>query len=188
MTAPIEDVSSLPGKKLTDQDGSPIGSVKEIYALEGDGEAAWVTVEASFGIGDKRMAFVPLARIKDEDGELRVPYSKNHIGDTPEVDAEDGISPESERVLRDHYGIDRADQELRADNNSYATLVPDGDGTAQRVQDVDRLETPDADTRTEETQARLEDPGSAETRHINAQDVAGGEDEPSREAEPESSG
>ncbi len=173
MTAPIEDLSSLPGRKVTDQDGRMIGPVREIYALDGDGEAAWVTIEASFGVGDKRTAFVPLARLKDEDGELRVPYSKNHIGDTPKVDAGDGISPECERQLRDHYGIDRADQELRGDNDSYATLVPDGDGTPKKVEDVESLHTPDADKRTEETKARLENPGDAETRHVSAQDVVG---------------
>ncbi len=176
MTAPIEDLSSLPGRKVTDQEGKLIGPIKEIFALDGNGEAAWVTIEASFGMGDKRTAFVPLARLKDEDGELRVPYVKNHIGDTPNVDAGGGVSSECERQLRDHYGIDRADQELRGDNDSYATLVPDGDGTPRPVEDVEALDTPDADKRTEETQTRLENPGDAETRHVSAQDVAGGDD------------
>jgi sporulation protein YlmC with PRC-barrel domain len=30
VTAPIEDVSSLPGKKVSDQQGASIGKVKEI--------------------------------------------------------------------------------------------------------------------------------------------------------------
>ena len=30
MTAPIEDVSSLPGKKVSDQEENPIGEIKEI--------------------------------------------------------------------------------------------------------------------------------------------------------------
>lgn len=37
MTAPIEDVSSLPGGKVSDQEEVPIGEVKEIYAMGGDG-------------------------------------------------------------------------------------------------------------------------------------------------------
>jgi PRC-barrel domain protein len=172
MSAPIDDVSSLPGKKVSDQEENPIGKIKDVYAKDGDGEAAWVTVEASFGMGDKRIVFVPLARLKDENGELRVPYSKNHIGQTPEIDAEDGISPECERQLRDHYGIDRADQELRSDNNSYATLVSDGEGTPQRVEDPDQLDTPDADKRDEETKERLHDPGSSEIRQVDAGKIA----------------
>jgi hypothetical protein len=122
-------------------------------------------------MAEKRIVFIPLARLSDEDGELRVPYSKKHIGETPEVDGSEGISPESERRLRDHYGIDRADQELRSDNKSYATLVPEEDGTAERVEDPDKLETPNADKRTDETKARLQDPGSAETRRDNADDI-----------------
>jgi hypothetical protein len=173
MTASIEDVSSLPGKKVTDQEENPIGEIKEIYAIDGDGHPMWVTVEASFGMGDKRIVFIPLARLKDEDGDLRVPYSKEHIKQTPEVDGEDGISPECDRKLRDHYGIDRADQELRSDNNSYATLVPEEQGgTAQRAEDADSLDTPDADKRTDETKERLHDPGSSEMRDVDAGAIA----------------
>jgi PRC-barrel domain len=173
MTAPIEDISSLPGKKVSDQEEVPIGEIKDIYAIDGDGQATYVTVETKLGMGKKRTVFIPLARLKDEDGELRVPYSKDHISNTPEVDGSDGISPECERLLRDHYGIDRADQELRSDHVSYATLVPeDTDSTSQRVEDPDSLETPDPDTRTEETKERLHDPGGSSTRDVDAGKIA----------------
>jgi hypothetical protein len=170
MTAPIEDVSSLPGKKISDQTENPLGKVKEIYAT--DGYPMWVSVEMSSGLAKKRTVFIPLARIKDEDGELRVPYSAQRIGDAPEVDDSDGISAECDRKLRDYYGIDTGDQELRADNKSYATLVPEEGGEAQLVDNVDELDTPDADTRTDESHERLQDPGSAEMRKVTAEDVA----------------
>ncbi len=70
-TAPIQDVASLPGKKVTDQDGRSIGAVREIYAAEGSGEASWLSIEDSSGLGDDRTVFIPLARLKEEDGELR---------------------------------------------------------------------------------------------------------------------
>ena len=169
MTAPIEDVSSLPGKKISDQAENPIGKVKQIYAT--DGYPMWVEVEMSSGIAKKRKVLIPLARIKDEDGELRVPYSVKRIGDAPEVDDSDGISAECDRELRDYYGIDTGDQEMRSDNKSYASLVPEEGGEAQLVEDLDALETPDADTRTDETHERLRDPGSAEIRQVTAEDV-----------------
>jgi hypothetical protein len=174
MTAPIEDVSNLPGRKVTDQEEVPIGEVKDVYAMEGDGHPMWVTIEAKFGAGKKRTVFIPLARLKDEDGDLRVPYSKDHIGNTPEVDHSEGISEECERKLRDHYGIDRADQELRSDNDSYATLIPEEGGTAERAEDADKLETPDADKITDETRSRLEETRSAEMRNVTADDVTSG--------------
>lgn len=170
MTAPIDDVSSLPGKKISDQAQTPIGKVKEIFATA-DGYPMWVAVEMSSGIGEKRTVFVPLARIKDENGELRVPYSKQRIGEAPEVEDGDGISAECDRRLRDYYGIDAGDQELRTDNKSYATRVAQEVGAADRVQDAGGLRTPDADTRTEESHERLRDPGSSEMRKVSAEDV-----------------
>jgi hypothetical protein len=171
MTAPIEDVSSLPGKKVSDQAEQPVGEVKEIYATD-DGYPMWVAVEMSSGMGNKRIVFIPLARIKDEDGELRVPYSKQHLDDAPEIDPSDGISAECDRELRDYYGIDAGDQELRDDNMSYAARVSDEVAEAKRADNADDLETPDADTRTDETRERLEDPGSSEMRQVSAEDVA----------------
>ena len=164
MTAPIEDVSSLPGKKVSDQEGSSIGKVKEIYATGDDGHPMWVEIEGSFGTREKRTVLIPLARLKDEDGAIGVPYSKNRIGDCPDVDTSDGISAESDRELRGYYGIGVGDQELRTDNKSYATLVPDEPGEAGRVEDAGQIETPDADKRTEESMERLRDEQRREAR------------------------
>ena len=176
MTAAIEDLSSLPGKKVTDQEEVPIGEVKDVYAME-DGHPMWVSVEMSMGgMGDKRTVMIPLARLKDESGDLRVPYSKEHISNTPEIDADDGISLECDRKLRDHFGIDTGDQELRSDNKSYATLIPDEPGAAERAEDLDQLEMPDPDKRTEETKSRVQDPGSAEMRKVTADDVTEGDE------------
>jgi PRC-barrel domain len=170
MTAPIEDVSSLPGKKVSDQEENTIGEIKDIYANE-DGYPTWVTVETSAGMGDKRTVFIPLARLKDEDGDLRVPYSKAKINDAPEIDASDGISEECDMQLRGYYGIGTGDQEMWNDNKSYAAVVTEEPGKAERVEDTDQLETPDADKRTEETESRLHDPGSSEMRKVTADDV-----------------
>jgi sporulation protein YlmC with PRC-barrel domain len=141
VTAPIEDVSSLPGKKVSDQEGSSIGKVKEIYAAGGGGQPMWVEIEGSFGTREKRTVLIPLARLKDEGGAIGVPYSKNRIGDCPDVDTSDGVSAESDRELRGYYGIGTGDQELRSDNKSYATLVTDAPGEATRVEDAGQLET-----------------------------------------------
>lgn len=172
MTTPIDDVSSLPGKKVRDQDEVPIGELKEIYAQDGDGDPMWVGIEASFGLGNKRLVLVPLARLKEEDGDLRVPYSKRHLEQAPEIEDDQEISAELERRLRDHFGIDRGDQELRSDNDSYATLVPEGQGTAQRVEDPSSIETPNADKVTDEARKRVQDPGSAEIRKVDAGAIA----------------
>jgi PRC-barrel domain len=175
MTAPIEDVSSLPGKKVTDQEQNPIGEIKDIYT-NGDGYPTWVTVETSAGLGNKRTVFIPLARLKDEDGDLRVPYSQSKINDAPEIDAGDGISEECDLQLRGYYGIGTGDQEMWSDNKSYAAVVTETPGKSERAEDADQVETPDADKRTEETQERLHDPGSSEMRKVTADDVVDDDD------------
>ncbi len=170
MTAPIDDVSALPGRKLTDQTDNPVGKVQAIYAMD-DGYPMWVAVAMTTGLIGRRTVVVPLARLKDEGGQLKVPYSKKRIGESPSVDDGDGISAECDRTLRDYYGIDAGDQEMRTDNKSYATAVSENGGTAARVDDPTQLETPDPDTRTEETAERLNNPGSSETREVTAADV-----------------
>jgi hypothetical protein len=166
VTAPIDDVSDLPGRKVKDQEENPIGKIQEIYAIDGDGDPMWVSLEGSFGSG-KRTVLIPIARLKDEGGDLLVPYSKNHIGDAPEVDGSDGISADDDRKLRDFFGIGIGDQELRSDNKSYATRVADEESEAQRVDDPESLELPDADTRTDETKERLEESQRRESRGVD---------------------
>jgi PRC-barrel domain protein len=171
MSAAIEDVSSLPGKEVADQEACTIGEIKQIYALDGDGHPTWVSIEATFDEDERRTVLVPIARLKEEDGSLRVPYSKRHLGESPEVQDGEELSEECEKLLRAHYGIDRGDQELRSDNKSYATLVPEEQGASRVVENPDQLETPSSDKRTDETKSRVQDPGSSEIRQVTAEDV-----------------
>lgn len=175
MTAPIQDISSLPGKKVSDQQGAAIGKVTEIYAT--DGQPVWVGVEGSFGTGDKRTVLIPIARLKEEEGgEIGVPYSKDRIGEAPEVDISDGVSAEADRELRGYYGIGVGDQELRSDNKSYATLVPDEPTESKAAEDPEQLELPDADTRTEESMERMRSSERREARSGGIGDVTGDDD------------
>ncbi len=130
----IDDVSSLPGETVNDQDGRKIGEVKEIYGIGDDETPMWVTIESATGLGRTRDVFVPLARIKRQADEIRVPYSFDHIHESPEVDAEDEISEEDDRALRVYYAIGLADQELVQSARSYASQVPEGEGGASKIE------------------------------------------------------
>jgi ribosomal 30S subunit maturation factor RimM len=145
MASAIDDVSRLPGETVCDQDGMKIGKIKQLYSA-GDGESVmWVTVETSVGIGNKREVFVPLARLKQEQDQLRVPYSSRHIQSAPDVEAEEELSDGDDRALRDYYSIDLADQEIRTDNESYAGQIQDEDGTARQI-DAEQASEPERDT------------------------------------------
>ena len=127
---PIEDVSSLPGKKITDQQGREVGEICEIY--EQDGDPMWVTVKSSTGMATDRVVFIPLARLKQEEDEIRVPYSLQHVQDSPEAEPEGELSEENDRALRDYYSIDIGDEELRDSNDSYAAQVPESDAPVKK--------------------------------------------------------
>jgi hypothetical protein len=133
MTAPIEDVDSLPGKTVSDHEQRKIGEIKDVYAVGGDENPMYVTVDASIGMSSSRVVFIPIARIKEEKGELLVPYSSDHLQDAPEIEPGDELSEEDDATLRGFYGIDRGDQEIRTDNASYANQVPEGDEPPQKV-------------------------------------------------------
>ena len=137
----IEDVSDLPGETVNDQDGRKIGQVKEIYGMGEDETPMWVTIESATGLGRKRQVFVPLARIKRQGDEIRVPYSFDHIHESPEIEPEDEVSEEDDRALRTYYAIGLADQELVESARSYASQVPEGEGSARKM-DADSADGP----------------------------------------------
>jgi hypothetical protein len=129
--SPIDDVSGLPGKTVFDQLGQKVGVVHEIYTQDGD--PMWVTVEASTGLAKDRLVFIPLARLKEEEGEIRAPYSTQHLNESPEVEAGDELSEEDDRSLRAYYSVGIGDAELRTDNDeSYASRVPEGEGPVKK--------------------------------------------------------
>ncbi len=134
MAAPIEDPRELKGTSVYDQDGEKLGDVRELYALGGDGDPMWAAVELSETTFKSRTVFIPLARMKHEDDQVRVPYSMAHLVESPEVDAGDELAREDDEQLREFYSVDQGDGELRTDNDdSYAAQVPEGDEPARKL-------------------------------------------------------
>jgi PRC-barrel domain len=137
MALRIEDASSLPGRMVVDQEGEEVGEITEVYGLGDEGEPMWVVVKTHTGglLGDDVPKFVPLARIREDEGNLSVPYSSDRIKDAPEVDLEDELSEEDDQKLRIYYAIDLADAEFRDEPRSYAAQVPEGEGPARKITD-----------------------------------------------------
>jgi PRC-barrel domain len=129
MSESIEAPEDLTGKDVHDQLGRKLGEVKRLYAPGGDGDPMWAAVDMPEGMFKRRIVFIPLARLKDEDGAILTPYSKQYIDDAPEVELSDELSSEDDRLLRDYYGL----HEIRSDTESYASQLPDGDGPQQAI-------------------------------------------------------
>lgn len=175
MASAIEDVNGLPGETVSDQEGRRIGKVKEIYGIGEDKTPMWVTIESSTGIGKSRILFVPIARLKQEADEIRVPYSFQHIQSAPEIEPGDELSEHDDRALRDFYAIDLADQELRAQSASYAGLVPTDEGRATKV-DGDAGEPRSGAVEGEDREMELRRPGRESSG--DAHDPLGGARDP----------
>jgi hypothetical protein len=137
MALRIEDVSSLPGRMVVDQEGEEVGEIKEVYGLGDDSDPMWVVVVIKTGglLSKEVCRFVPMARLREKDENLSVPYSVGHIERSPEVDTEDEISEDEENELRVYYSIDLADQEFRNEPQSYAAQVPEGKGPSTKITD-----------------------------------------------------
>jgi hypothetical protein len=131
---PITRPGELPGRTVHDQIGNKLGEVTGLYAPSGTSDPAWVTVEISQGLVASRTVFVPLARVKEEGGELLVPYSSKHLHDAPEVSDGRQLTAEDDARLRGHYGLDRDDQVGKDNPDSYAARVPDSDEPAQPIE------------------------------------------------------
>jgi hypothetical protein len=181
MASAIEDVSSLPGEAVSDQDGRKIGEVKEIYAVGDDGTPMWVTIESSTGIGRSRQVFIPLARLKQQGDGIRVPYSYSHVHEAPEVEVADKLSAEDDQALRSYYAVGLADQELVGAAQSYASQVPDEGGPARKIEasQAQRMvreidDTPPAERAAKAYEAEQKDRGDEEhrkPREATAKDV-----------------
>ncbi len=133
MSLAIEDPTRLPGETLHDQDGGKVGEVKELYSAGDDEEPMWITVEVETGVGQQRLVFVPMARLKHDQDQLRAPYSIQHLVGSPDVEAGGELSKQADTALRNYYAIGLADQEVRTDNETYADRVTDSDEAPRRT-------------------------------------------------------
>jgi hypothetical protein len=124
------------GTDVVDQDGERIGTVEDVYYDETGGHPAWIGVGTGL-LGTKRRA-VPVDGAQLEDDALRVPFTKEHVKGSPEVEG-DEIDPQLERDLYAHYGV-ATSQGLAVDVRAQrpGDGPPDSDEEAQEEAEVGR--------------------------------------------------
>src|SRR4051794_41807934 len=84
------------GRTVVDRDGDKIGRLEELY-LDEDDRPAWAAVAT--GLFGRRQSLVPLADLRPDGDDLRVPYEKDRVKDAPNVDPDDRLSGEEEDRL-----------------------------------------------------------------------------------------
>ncbi|MEY9848893.1 uncharacterized protein (TIGR02271 family) [Streptacidiphilus sp. BW17] len=97
------DPRDLIGHKAVDKNGEKIGTVDEVYLDDATGEPEWAAVRTGlFG----RDAFVPLTTSEFVSEELRVPYEKSQVKDSPDFGVGQHLSPAQELQLYRYYGLE----------------------------------------------------------------------------------
>jgi len=115
----IEQLSQARGLPVYDSAGDKIGQVEEIFLDEQTNRPEWVGVGTGF-FGTKRV-LVPVEGANLRGDALDVPYTKDQIKDSPDIDGDD-INQDTESRLYAHYGLGYSEQ--RSD-----TGLPEGGGT-----------------------------------------------------------
>jgi uncharacterized protein (TIGR02271 family) len=107
-TMTIEHLDQLRGAPVYDSAGDKIGSIEEIFVDEQTRQPEWIGIGTGF-FGTKRV-LVPVTGAEQSDGGLRVPYAKDQVKDSPDIDS-DEISQDTEAQLAQHYGVFYSEQQ-----------------------------------------------------------------------------
>ncbi|MFD0275728.1 PRC and DUF2382 domain-containing protein [Kitasatospora sp. NPDC127111] len=125
------DPRDLIGHKAVDRNGDKIGTVDEVYLDDATGQPEWAAVRTGiFG----RDAFVPLTTSEFSGDELRVPYDKSLVKESPDFGVGQHLSPAQELQLYRYYGL-----ETSPDGRPSA-----GDGSGSQPADLDFGSVPPA--------------------------------------------
>lgn len=97
-----DDIERWLGGDIHDPEGDKIGEVADVYYDEETKQPEWLSVGVGwFG----KIRLIPATRVEKTGQGLRVPYSKDQVKDSPEVDGEI-VSQAEEQRLASYYGLD----------------------------------------------------------------------------------
>lgn len=97
------DIDALANATVFDSEGKKVGTVGDVYFDDQTQQPAFVSVNT--GLFGMKETFVPYdAADRAADG-ISVPFTKDFIKDAPNVDADGHLTPEEERRVFEHYGM-----------------------------------------------------------------------------------
>ena len=115
-TVSMDALQAARGRAVIASDGEKIGAVEELFFDNATGDPEWIGIGTGL-FGTKRV-LVPVERAELADEGLYVPFSKDHVKASPDVDS-DEISQETERELYAYYGLEYSEQRSE-------TVLPEG--------------------------------------------------------------
>jgi uncharacterized protein (TIGR02271 family) len=100
----IEEVKEWRGRNAVGPNEDKLGSIEDIYLDEDTGKPEWVALKT--GLFGGNLSFAPLAEAKEHGEHIHLPYTKDQVKDSPNVDADGKLSQEEEAALYKHYGLE----------------------------------------------------------------------------------
>lgn len=112
-----EELIPLVGHEIVDATGKPVGYVDLIFVDDETGRPEWLGVWNGVWKTQPRV-LVPIRGVELVEDELRIPWKADVVEKAPSYDEDDdrglfhddseviGISPEKERAVYAHYGVD----------------------------------------------------------------------------------
>lgn len=103
MIRTLEELTAWRGRDALDADGIPLGTIAEVYVSATTGEPQWLAVDPDFG---QEYILVPVARAEPAGSAIRVGQLADTIRSAPRLAKDAELTPDDERVLITHYGLD----------------------------------------------------------------------------------
>ncbi len=101
-TPDVDTVLAWRGRTVRDADGEKIGSFGDVLLDRETDLPAWAGVRT--GLFGRHESYVPLEGATEVDGDVRVPYTAEQVGNAPHIDPDVTLSAEDEQRMYDHYG------------------------------------------------------------------------------------
>ena len=96
-----EDLQRLTRATVLDSEGERIGGVDQIYVHDATGRPSWACVRT--GLFRTRESLVPLDGVDLGGDEIRVPFTRDVVKNSPRVDSDDHLSSSEEGELHQYY-------------------------------------------------------------------------------------
>jgi uncharacterized protein (TIGR02271 family) len=114
MSYTIEQLQAVQGAPIYAEDGDPIGKVDAVYADYETGKPEWLA--AGTGLFNMKRVLVPVEGATVEDDCVRVPFSKDLVKGSPDID-ETRIDQDTENALLKHYGVGYPQEQSQSAQN-----------------------------------------------------------------------
>jgi sporulation protein YlmC with PRC-barrel domain len=115
---------------VVDPDGEKVGSVEEVYIDAESGRPRWLLVKRGLmGLGT---VFVPAEGAEDGDeGQVRIPYSKESVSDAPHYERGVEVDTEREAAIYRHYDLEPPARPEAEDENRDDAHEDDAEDEAE---------------------------------------------------------